>query len=553
MVKLTINGVVKEYEESTIYRDIAKWAEAEKLVDAPVALLTVDGKLQELHKKVKKDAEIGFVTLADKAGRKTYERTAIMMLVYSFCKVMGRENMNKLKVEYTVGPGLYCSYRSDNALTEDDVKKIEAQMLALRDRDVRIVKATYDKDEAVAFFTEQGMADKISLMKYRKNSQINLYDLDGYKDYFFGHMLYSTGALVAFKLMKYEDGIMMLLPTKDKPIEIPAFDERKKLFSTLNLSTKWNEMMGISDLGDFNEAVSNGTMQDMILVQEALMERRIGEIAQEIINRGNVKFVMIAGPSSSGKTSFSHRLSIQLKTYGLTPHPIALDDYFVPRTQTPKDENGKYDYECLEAIDIEQFNKDMTRLLNGEEVELPTYNFITGEREYKGNKKKLGAEDVLVIEGIHGLNPKTSYSLPDESKYKIYISALTSLNIDAHNRISTTDARLLRRMVRDARTRGADAKRTIGMWNSVRNGEEKYIFPFQEGADTMFNSVLIYELGALKLYAEPLLYQVEPGCPEYTEAKRLLKFLEYFLSIATNELPNNSICREFVGGSCFPV
>jgi uridine kinase len=294
-------------------------------------------------------------------------------------------------------------------------------------------------------------------------------------------------------------------------------------------------------------------MSDMILVQEALLERRIGEIAKTIVDKGNVKFVLIAGPSSSGKTTFSHRLSIQLRTYGKIPHPIALDDYFVNREFTPKDEKGDYDFECLEAIDVKQFNEDMTRLLSGERVELPSFNFKTGQREYRGNFKQLGAEDILVIEGIHGLNPKTTYSLPDESKFKIYISALTNLNIDEHNRIPTTDGRLLRRMVRDARTRGASAKRTIAMWPSVRRGEEKYIFPFQEAADEMFNSVLIYELAVLKQYAEPLLFSIKPEEPEYYEAKRLLKFLEYFQGIDSENVPSNSICREFIGGSCFPV
>ena len=288
-------------------------------------------------------------------------------------------------------------------------------------------------------------------------------------------------------------------------------------------------------------------------MQEALQERRIGEIAKDIASRDGVKFVMIAGPSSSGKTTFSHRLSIQLRTLGLVPHPIALDDYFKNRSETPLDENGDYNFECLEALDVEQFNKDMSDLLAGKEVELPTFNFKTGVREYRGNVKKLGEEDILVLEGIHGLNDAMSYSLPNSSKYKIYISALTSLNIDEHNRIPTTDGRLIRRMVRDARTRGASAKRTIQMWPSVRKGEEENIFPYQEKADAFFNSVLIYELAVLKQFAEPLLFNITEEEPEYYEAKRLLKFLEYFLGVSTEHLPNNSIVREFVGGSCFPV
>ena len=302
-----------------------------------------------------------------------------------------------------------------------------------------------------------------------------------------------------------------------------------------------------------NDQICSGSVNELILVQEAEQERKIGEIAKQIVERGNVKFVMIAGPSSSGKTSFSHRLSIQLRTMGKVPHPIALDDYFVDREMTPRDENGNYNFECLEAIDVKQFNEDMIKLLKGERVELPTFNFKIGKREYKGNYKQLGSDDILVIEGIHGLNEKMSYSLPEESKFKIYISALTTLNVDNHNRIPTTDGRLLRRMVRDARTRGTSAQGTIRMWPSVRRGEEENIFPFQEEADAMFNSAQIYELAVLKTFAEPLLFQIPKDSPEYYEAKRLLTFLDYFLAVPSESLPHNSICREFVGGSCFNV
>ncbi len=347
--------------------------------------------------------------------------------------------------------------------------------------------------------------------------------------------------------------MMLLLPGKKNPTYVEPFSPREKLFRTLMETENWYKKVGIETVGDLNDRICNDSLSEMILIQEAEQERRIGEIAKDIVKRGGVKFIMIAGPSSSGKTSFSHRLSIQLRTQGLVPHPIALDDYFVNRDKTPRDENGEYNFECLEAIDVEQFNQDMTKLLAGETVELPTFNFKTGMREYKGNYKKLGSDDVLVIEGIHGLNDRTSYSLPSESKYKIYISALTSVNVDEHNRIPTTDGRLIRRMVRDARTRGTSAKRTIQMWPSVRRGEEENIFPFQESADAMFNSVLIYELAVLKQYAEPLLFSITPDEPEYFEAKRILKFLDYFLGVSSENVPNNSVCREFIGGSCFNV
>ena len=311
--------------------------------------------------------------------------------------------------------------------------------------------------------------------------------------------------------------------------------------------------MKIDTVGALNEQISQGNIKDIILVAEALQEKKIAEIATMIAESKDKKFIMIAGPSSSGKTSFSHRLSIQLKANGLNPHPIGVDDYFVNRDITPRDENGNYNFEVLEALDVEQFNKDMLDLLDGKTIKMPTYNFITGKREYKGNTLTLGKDDILVIEGIHGLNDKLSYALPKNSKFKIYISALTQLNIDEHNRISTTDGRLIRRMVRDARTRGISAEETIARWQSVRNGEESYIFPFQEEADVMFNSALIYELSVLKQFAEPLLFGIPSTSPEYVEAKRLLKFLDYFLGVNTEDIPNNSLVREFVGGSCFNV
>lgn len=312
-------------------------------------------------------------------------------------------------------------------------------------------------------------------------------------------------------------------------------------------------MLDISTVGDLNERIVNGEINELILIQEALQEKKMGEMAEQILNNPSKRLVMIAGPSSSGKTTFSHRLSIQLSAHGLKPHPIAVDDYFVDRDKTPVDAEGKHNFECLEAIDVKQFNQDMNALLAGERVELPHYNFKTGKREYKGNYKQLGENDILVLEGIHCLNDQLSHSLPRDSKFKIYISALTQLNIDEHNRIPTTDGRLLRRMIRDARTRGTSAKGTISMWPSVRRGEEKYIFPFQEEADVMFNSALIYELAALKLYAEPLLFSIDPDEPEFLEAKRLLKFLDYFVGMPSESIPHNSILREFVGGSCFNV
>ena len=548
MAKITIDGVTGEYPDGMTYEEIAD--AYQDRYENTIALVLEDGKIRELIKTVHKDCTLSFLTLKDSIGHKAYVRTAVMVLLRAAADVIPEAN---IKVEFAIGPGYYCDVRMEKKLTEDMVKQIRARMQELVDEKIPITKKTYSIDEAREIFKKQKMEDKGKLFRYKRSSFANVYCLDGYYDYYYGFMLPDTGYVKYFDLMLYEKGLLLLLPGMDAPCMLEVFGPREKLFRTLRTASHWGEMMNIDSVGDLNDTICAGEMNDMILVQEALLERRIGEIAETIVKKGNVKFVLIAGPSSSGKTTFSHRLSIQLRTYGKIPHPIALDDYFVNRELTPRDENGDYNFECLEAIDVKRFNEDMERLLRGERVELPTFNFKTGKREYHGRYKQLGEEDILVIEGIHGLNPETTYSLPDESKFKIYISALTSLNLDEHNRIPTTDGRLLRRMVRDARTRGASARRTIEMWPSVRRGEENYIFPFQEEADEMFNSVLIYELSVLKQYAEPLLYSIEPGEPEYYEAKRLLKFLEYVQGIDSQNVPSNSICREFIGGSCFPV
>ena len=377
--------------------------------------------------------------------------------------------------------------------------------------------------------------------------------MNEFEDYYYGYMVPDASYLPYFELHLYDEGFVIQMPEKDAPTVVPPFRPQHKLFQVLKESTKWGDIQNIETVGALNDKITNGDIQDMILVQEAMQEKKIAEIAEMIANKSDIKFVLIAGPSSSGKTTFSHRLSIQLRANGLVPHPIAVDNYFVEREKTPKDKDGNYNFECLEAIDAELFNQDMLDLLSGKEVALPTFNFKTGKREYSGETKKLGEQDVLVIEGIHCLNDAMTYKLSKENKFKIYISALTQLNIDEHNRIPTTDGRLIRRMVRDARTRGASAKQTIAMWPSVRKGEEENIFPYQEDADVMFNSALIYELAVLKLYAEPILFGIEKDCEEYVEAKRLLKFLDYFIGVGSENIPANSLLREFVGGGCFNV
>lgn len=548
-ITVTINNKAESYPYGTPFSEIAS-------VHQPnypdfIALVIEDGKIRELHKTLSKNCQLSFITIKDQIGHKTYVRSATMLLFAAIDHSLGSKVCEKARIAFTIGHGYYCHFDDDIELSDEDILKVKDTMHNLVGRNITIDKLPFPIDDAIELFKSRNMSEKAKLFKFRRSSAVNVYCLDGYFDYYYGYMLPSTGDIKYFDIIRHEQGIMLLLPEPSNPGSIPPFVPRVKLFNTLSKNEQWGQKIGISTVGDLNNAACEGKINDMILLQEALQEHRIGEIAREIADRQGVKFIMIAGPSSSGKTTFSHRLSIQLRTYGLTPHPIPLDDYYVDRDKTPRDEFGNLNFECLEAIDVPQFNQDMRDLLAGHLVELPNFNFITGKREYKGHRIKLKADDILVIEGIHGLNPKTSYSLPDESKFKVYISCLTGLNVDSHNRIPTTDSRLLRRLVRDNRTRGANAARTIGMWPSVRNGEENNIFPFQEDADAMFNSALIYELAVLKQYAEPLLFQITKDEPEYFEAKRLLKFLEYFLGVSSEAVPNNSICREFIGGSIF--
>jgi uridine kinase len=550
-VKVNINNYIKEYPVNTSLLDIAKEYQGEYEHD--IILAFMDGKLRELFKTVEKDCTVRFVTTGDNIGHKTYNRGMILVLLKAFYAEYGNENIKKVSVEYSLGNGMYFDYEGSEALTKEKLEAIKSRMEELIKADLPFNKRSIGTDDAIDLFARYKMYDKEKLFRYRRVSKANIYNLDGFEDYYYGYMPPSTGMLKYFDLKLYEDGFILVLPRKSKPTRVEQFVPRNKLYTTLRESNQWARMMEVDNVGALNDLISHGKLSDLILVQEALMEKKISDIAETIKNAKDKKIIMVAGPSSSGKTTFSHRLTIQLKAHGLKPYPIAVDNYFVNRDKTPRDEEGNLNFESLKAIDLEQFNIDMTALMNGEYVNLPTYNFISGKREYKGNPVTIGKEGILVIEGIHGLNDALSYTLPRESKYKIYISALTSLNIDEHNRIPTTDGRLLRRMVRDARTRGASAKTTISMWPSVRRGEEENIFPFQEDADIMFNSALIYELSVLKLYAEPILFGVDRDSEEFVEAKRLLKFLDYFIGAPSDSVPKNSILKEFVGGSCFKV
>lgn len=552
MVKVTIDGKEYEYAIGTTYREIVDEYQ-EEVAEAPVILVMADGKLRELQKKLKGDCTLEFVTIKDHIGFETYKRTVCLVLLRAIFDVAGKENIEKVMIHYSVGNGYYFTMAGKAVLDQQFLDNVKARMQELADACTPIGKRSVNTDDAVALFHHHRMYDKEKLFRFRRVSKVNIYNIGYYEDYFYGYMADHAGYVKYFDLKLYDEGFVLELPTRKNPSVISPFRPEGKIFQVQKESQEWAEKMDISYVGDLNDHITKEGISDILLVQEALQEAKISDIAQRIVSEGNKKFIMIAGPSSSGKTSFSHRLSIQLLAHGMRPHPIGVDNYFKNREETPLDEYGEKNYECLEAIDVEQFNKDMLALLRGESIELPVFNFKTGHREYKGDFLQLGPEDVLVIEGIHGLNDKLSYALPAESKFKIYISALTQLNIDEHNRIPTTDGRLLRRIVRDARTRGTSAKDTIARWPSVRRGEEANIFPYQEQADVMFNSALVYELACLKVYAEPLLFGIDKSEPEYLEAKRLLKFLDYFVAVPSDDIPRNSLLREFVGGSCFDV
>ena len=552
MITVYIDNQKYEVAEDISLEELAKqYGKSEK---GEIVLAYRNGHLCELYKKVKKNAEIKFVTTAEKIGLATYKRSMIIMMMKAFREVLkNKGTTGRIRVLFSLGKGFYCELDSKKEkVSQELLDEVAEKMKSIVEADIPIEKYTYSSHDLMKRFEKQGRKDKVQLFRYRRASNANVYRLDDFEDYYYGFMVPSTGYLGYFALYKYEEGFVLQMPDRKNPVVVPEFHPQHKLFQVMKQSDDWGVMLNVDTVGGLNDVIADGGMNDLMLVQEALQEKNIAEIAGRI-KQEDKKVILIAGPSSSGKTSFSHRLSIQLRALGLTPHPIALDNYFVDRELTPKDENGNYDFECVEAVDTAKFNEDIVRLLNGETVQMPTFNFLLGKREYKGNVMELKKNDVLVIEGIHGLNPIMSEKLPEESKFKIYISALTQLNVDEHNRIATTDGRLIRRIVRDARTRGSSAQKTIAMWESVRRGEEHNIFPYQEEADAMFNSALIYELSVIKPYVEPLLFAIPTSAKEYQEAKRLLKFLDYFLGVSSENIPNNSILREFVGGSCFPV
>ena len=551
MIKVTVDGAEHEYPLGTAYRTIA--ADFQPQFSSDILLVNRDGKLCELHKRLDRDCSLRMVTAQDVPGIQTYERSALFLMLKAFYDVAGRDNVDNISVEYSLSRALFIRARGGFTLDQALLDRVEERMRELSALALPIEKQSINTDDAVELFRRERLFHKAQLLSFRINSHVNVYSLDGFVDYFYGYMAPDTSYVRCFALELFEDGFVLRLPTLKDPSHLGAFRPSRKVFRALNESTVRAEALNASNVADLNTTISQGGATQLILAYEAMMEKKIGDIAAEIAARKEVRFIMIAGPSSSGKTTFSHRLSTQLRACGLRPHAIGTDNYFKNREFTPRDENGQYDFEGLGAMDVEQFNKDMVRLLDGETVEMPTYNFKKGAREYNGNYLTLGEGDVLVIEGIHCLNDQFTYALPKESKYRVYISCLTTLNIDDHNRIPTTDARLLRRIERDARTRGYSAQATIKMWPSVRRGEENNIFPYQDSADVIFNSSLIYETALLKPYVQPLLFGVPRDSEEYIEAKRLLKFLNYFLPIPADNIPKTSLMREFIGGGCYHV
>ena len=550
MIKATVNQSIYEVKEGTTLSDLAKQVQ---LPQEPIILLAyMDGKLRELFTPMTKDCHVRFVTLKEQAGYMAYKRTATLMFLKACEDLLGTGATTKIALDYSIGNSIFCDFLEDRVIDDAFAQSIQKRMEELAKANLPITKRSLDTDQAAKYFDRIGLKGKKELFQFRRESKTNIYSLDGYDNYFYGYMAPSTGYISAFLVSAYQHGVVLQIPKRKQTEEIVPFTPQPKLFHVMQRSREWTKTMGVDTVGALNDEITHGNINHLILLQEGLQEKLLADIADEIVSK-NKRIILIAGPSSSGKTTFSHRLSIQLQIAGLTPHPVSMDDYFLDRELSPRDENGNYNFETIASLDVDLLTKHINQLLDGEEIDVPSYNFISGKREYRGHKLKIGEKDVLVMEGIHGLNGTLTNEIPEDAKYRIYVSALNQINLDEHNRIPSSDGRLLRRIVRDAMTRGNDARETISRWDSVRKGEEDNIFPYQEEADVMFNSAQIYEIAVLKQYAEPLLFAVPRDCPEYQEAKRLLKFLEYFLNIPSEAIPKTSLLREFIGGSCFEV
>lgn len=540
------NGVKEKVELGKNLASLSKGFQKHYL--SPIVAAKFNNELRELTFKPEEPGEIVFLDLTHSEGMRIYQRSLTFLLIAA-TKELFPDAL--LSIEHSLGKGLYCELHKDTVLTEEEVMELEAQMKELVASDLPITKEQWPLDKAIDYFKSENLLDKAELLKYRQKDYLNIYSCGKVKDYLYGYLVPSIGCLQVFRLKYHMPGLELRFPDDVNPNSLAEYEERPKLFTVFREAEQWGRILEVSSAGTLNDYIVAGRGKELLRLNEALHEKKIAQIADAITEqKDQIRVILIAGPSSSGKTTFAERLSIQLRVNGLKPISISLDDYFVDRELTPRDEIGQWDFEALEAIDLDLFNKQLSAIIQGKEVDLPSYNFKTGKREYLGRKVKIGREQPIIIEGIHGLNERLTSSIPRDRKFKIYISAITSLNIDRHNRIPTTDARILRRLVRDHQFRGNDATTTLRMWPMVRRGEEKNIFPFQEDADVMFNSALVYELAVLKKYAEPLLQTVDNSLPEYITAKRLLGFLECFVALTDVEVPSNSILREFIGGSC---
>lgn len=553
MEKLQINVMGKSVmvEEGTTYGELGKSFQDQCL--GAIMVAKQGNQLRELRNVIHDNDAISFFDISHEEGMRVYHRGVSFLLVKAVWDLLGEEAA--LIIEHSLKGNLYCEITNPEVVVNDMLlRQLEEKMSDYVKNDIPIVKHTLRREKAIKIMKKQGMHDKVELLRFRRSSNVNLYELDGLYDYFYGYMPLSTGGLHTFALMLHENGFLIRMPDANNPQNITSFQNPEKISAVYMEQMNWCQLMGVSNVADLNNTLVRGEFGELIRINEALHEKKIAQIADQIHHKiDQVKVILIAGPSSSGKTSFANRLCIQLRALGVQPHKISLDDYFVNREFTPVDEFGNKNFESIDALDLKQLNEDLKGIIAGDRVEIPSFNFISGTREYRGNYIQLNKDEILVMEGIHGLNDKLTSEIPPENKFKIFISAITQLNIDDHNRISTSDSRLIRRMVRDNQFRGRDGAATIESWNMVKKGEAEYIFPFQENADAIFNSATIYELSVLKQYAEPLLFAIDPSQPEYITAKRLIKFLGYFLAAPGLEIPNNSLIKEFVGGSCFKV
>ena len=549
MVKVNFRDkITREYNTDTLLIDISK--DFKSNFNYPILAATLDNDECDLAGSLNKKCNIDFLDRSSSAGNAIYSRGLQFILILAVNRIYGGEA--RVIIQYSIDKGFYFEI-SGATVNKDSVDKIVKEMKKIISEDLKFTKLSVARIDAIKFFKKKNMPDKVKVLKYISNTYINLYRLDDIYDYFYGHMPYSTSAIDDFKLNYIRDnGFVLCYPDIYNPEITLEYKHHEKLFEAFLEYTRWGQMVGINNAADLNEKVSTGKYDEVMRIAELCYNNQLNEVADTIKNNiDDIKLILIAGPSSSGKTTTSKKLESYIKSKGINTVSISIDDYFLNRDETPLDQNGEPDFESLSAIDVELFNKHLLKLINGEKVELPTYNFALGKREYHGDPIKLGKNDVIIIEGLHALNEKLTLSIERRNKYKIYISPLTQLNVDEHNRIFTSDTRKLRRIVRDNKYRGYMAEDTLKQWKKVREGEEKYIFPYQDDADKVVNSAFTYEIGVLKIYAEPLLFSVPETSPYYSEAIRLINFLRNFLPIPSEGVPADSVLREFIGGSVF--